>query len=355
MTVRRAQLWHVLSLRPAGISLRTSCSALAAMLAVVGTLLVVSGLLEPSMSPATRPVYLVSGGAGLALAVVTALAWRRLPLGAFFAFHACASMLLGHAVRRADTGTAALTVGMLFMLLLVESFFVLSWLEAGSEFLFGIVSLTWGLSAHPTVTAMDIGVLIAVLTATCWVAGWLVRVTEKADIDHLTGVANRRGVQRRSESLLLRAERQSLSVGFALIDLDHFKSVNDSLGHAAGDELLCAVVAAAQRVLPGNAVFGRWGGDEFALVVPATTPDVVVELVERIRAGLPAGRTMSVGVEMCQGQPLSEVVQRADQALYEVKRSRRGATRVFAADVPPSTPPPAPRAAPAGDVRHVLA
>jgi diguanylate cyclase (GGDEF)-like protein len=242
------------------------------------------------------------------------------------------SALLGYEVRAADSGTSAVVLGALFMLLLVESFFVLSWIEAGCEFVFGVASLSWGLAGHASVTAVDAVVLVCVLTATCWVAGWLVRVTEKADIDHLTGVPNRRGVQRRSESLVLRAERRGHSVAFALIDLDHFKSVNDSIGHAGGDRLLCAVVAAARRVVPGTAVFGRWGGDEFALLVEATTPDVVVDLVAGIRTGLPDGRTMSVGVDMWRaGQGLSDVVQRADQALYEVKRSRRGATRVFGA------------------------
>jgi predicted signal transduction protein with EAL and GGDEF domain len=82
--------------------------------------------------------------------------------------------------------------------------------------------------------------------------------------------------------------------------------------------------------MPSPGVFGRWGGDEFALLVPTHSAAEVATLVEGIRAGLPAGRTMSAGVGMWHtGQELSTVVQRADQALYEVKRSLRGVTQVF--------------------------
>jgi predicted signal transduction protein with EAL and GGDEF domain len=70
------------------------------------------------------------------------------------------------------------------------------------------------------------------------------------------------------------------------------------------------------------------------LVVPATTAHDVAEIVDRVRAGLPEGRTMSVGVDLAPAaRPLSDMVQRADQTLYQVKRSRRGATRVFGADL----------------------
>jgi EAL domain-containing protein (putative c-di-GMP-specific phosphodiesterase class I) len=83
-------------------------------------------------------------------------------------------------------------------------------------------------------------------------------------------------------------------------------------------------------VLPSPGVFGRWGGDEFALLVPTRSAADVAALVEGIRAQLPAGRTMSAGVAIWPaGQELSTVVQRADQALYDVKRSLRGVTQVF--------------------------
>jgi diguanylate cyclase (GGDEF)-like protein len=323
----RSSRWRASRVRPVGISLRMSCRALAAMLAVVSALLALSAVVPGGE---TGLAGLGAGAVSLVLVVVLLTCWERLPVWSFFVIHAAESVVLGLSVRHADTATSALAYGTLFVLVLIESFFVLSWVEAGFEFVLGTAALVWGLQAHPAVTPSDEVVLVGVLAATCGVAGWLVRAMGKADIDHLTGLPNRRGVQRQAEAMSLRAQRRGMPLGLALIDLDHFKTVNDTLGHAGGDLLLREVAAAARAVMPSPGVFGRWGGDEFALLVPTHSAAEVATLVEGIRAGLPAGRTMSAGVGMWHAdQELSTVVQRADHALYEVKRSRRGVTQVF--------------------------
>lgn len=138
---------------------------------------------------------------------------------------------------------------------------------------------------------------------------------------------------------LMEAERQGCERGrrplaLALLDLDHFKLVNDRHGHAAGDEVLRAFVACVQGVLRSTDVLARWGGEEFILMLYDTDARGAAHLLERVRTSVEAmevtvgARTLSVTVSagLALGEPgeaVERTLERADQALYRAKEKGR--------------------------------
>jgi two-component system chemotaxis family response regulator WspR len=162
--------------------------------------------------------------------------------------------------------------------------------------------------------------------------------------DGLTGVGNRRAFD---EALLLevaRARRQRADLALVMLDLDHFKAVNDAIGHPAGDEVLVAFVGRIRSVTRGADPLFRYGGEEFALLLAGAGPDAALAAGDRAvrataAAPLPAGRglvpvTCSAGAAVLapdDGGAGTELVARADAALYAAKRS--GRNRVVAIGV----------------------
>ena len=142
--------------------------------------------------------------------------------------------------------------------------------------------------------------------------------------DGLTGLPNRRAWDDRLPREILRAERDGNPLSVALLDLDHFKRFNDELGHQAGDSLLQACANAWLDQLRATDVLTRYGGEEFALLLPGCTLETAVETAERLRQATPAGQTCSVGVaEWVQHENGTALISRADIALYEAKAAGR--------------------------------
>ena len=151
--------------------------------------------------------------------------------------------------------------------------------------------------------------------------------------DPLTHVHNRRFVFGQREALVSGARRHGRSMAVAMVDLDHFKAVNDNHGHAIGDRVLVAAGESLQRALRAEDVLGRLGGEEFLALLPDTDEEAAVRAAERLRvavadAGGPVHVTASVGWAVLRGgEAPDDLVRRADNALYEAKAAGRNCVR----------------------------
>jgi diguanylate cyclase (GGDEF)-like protein len=149
-------------------------------------------------------------------------------------------------------------------------------------------------------------------------------VASLAASDPLTGLPNRRRWDEEAARMVARAERTGEPLTIALMDLDRFKSYNDTHGHQAGDRLLKEAAAAWREQLRAGDLLARWGGEEFAMALPGVTAEVAAPVLERLRGATPGGETASVGAaSFVPGATLAALVEQADQALYRAKASGR--------------------------------
>ncbi|QDQ26782.1 diguanylate cyclase [Chitinimonas arctica] len=164
----------------------------------------------------------------------------------------------------------------------------------------------------------------------------------KATLDPLTGIANRGYFLERAEQEWLRSLRYPVSLGVLMLDLDHFKAVNDQYGHDAGDQVLRSFASMMRDELRETDLFGRLGGEEFAILLPADDERGVRDLAERLRAkladtpvtldnGLALALTVSIGGAFCRptGERFEVLLKQADQALYAAKHAGRNRVRYF--------------------------
>lgn len=170
---------------------------------------------------------------------------------------------------------------------------------------------------------------------------------ELATVDALTGVLNRRALMDEAGRAFERALRSGEPLAAIVMDMDRFKSVNDEFGHKAGDEVLIDAMAFAKKELRAGDIAGRFGGEEFAFILPGADLMAAVRVAERIRRRLAGSIRASIGrhctasfgaaelrsppEELAAGAPrdLATLIDRADQALYRAKRSGRNRVAVW--------------------------
>jgi len=163
--------------------------------------------------------------------------------------------------------------------------------------------------------------------------------------DVLSGCLNRRAFMDAAAPLLQQVFRHELDLGVLMLDIDHFKSINDTHGHAIGDRVIAELGGALRNAVPANHVVGRYGGEEFCILSPGASPKALLATAERIRAHVqdvvgqrvaeqPGLRvTVSIGAN-CEHHgvdSLAGFIDRADQALYRAKRSGRNRVAQFTA------------------------
>lgn len=159
--------------------------------------------------------------------------------------------------------------------------------------------------------------------------------------DALTGLLNRRYIEERLLEEVKRSNRHGYPMSFLMLDVDHFKSYNDNFGHPAGDEALKIVANVIRDTLRGADVAARFGGEEFAILLPQTTDEEAAMIAERIRSNIEQAKfphravTVSIGVASCSSELCSVkgLIQAADDALYDAKHKGRNSVRLFA-DMP---------------------
>jgi diguanylate cyclase len=162
-------------------------------------------------------------------------------------------------------------------------------------------------------------------------------LTRLARTDPLTGLANRRGWDEQLDRELARARRSGGSVAVALLDLDDFKAFNDVHGHQAGDRLLVAAAAAWQGQLRAVDVLSRWGGDEFAVLLPDCSERESQEIIARLSESTAGLQSCAAGVAAWDGKEKGQdLLRRADTQLLEQKRANRPLDREPRHDSQPS-------------------
>ncbi|WP_266170903.1 GGDEF domain-containing protein [Dyella subtropica] len=181
--------------------------------------------------------------------------------------------------------------------------------------------------------------IILLLTVMVFIGMWLYRLKRSqlrfmwlSRLDGLTGICNRKYFIEETERSLRHAEKAGQSAALVIIDMDHFKLVNDTYGHAVGDQVLKHAVAACQRHLHSRDILGRLGGEEFAILLPGKSPDQAWVCAEQIRLEIAAepvtgdiAITASIGVASTErsGWEIRQLLTDADHALYRAKRDGR--------------------------------
>jgi diguanylate cyclase (GGDEF)-like protein len=163
-------------------------------------------------------------------------------------------------------------------------------------------------------------------------------VKDESERDLLCGVLNRRGIEQKLDIELKRAGRVGPNLAVALIDIDHFKAINDHAGHAAGDSALRDIVSAISGRLRPHDLLGRFGGDEFLLILPHTSSSEAFTVSSRIEQSVrelsipdeSIPLTISIGLtQATSGEVAAPLLARADKALYNAKNAGRNCCRVL--------------------------
>lgn len=171
--------------------------------------------------------------------------------------------------------------------------------------------------------------------------GALDKATGLIHEDYLTGILNRRGMKNAFEREVARAERSNTPLCVALLDIDHFKRLNDAYGHDAGDDALIHFVRVARESLRPADVIARFGGEEFVIILPETPVAEGARAMTRLQGALAKDFfqhkneklliTFSAGiVSRLPNEPVDDLINRADQLLYKAKAA--GRNRVFVAE-----------------------
>ena len=223
-------------------------------------------------------------------------------------------------------GWASAIAGVLYTFVAVHTALVLRRWHA-------VLVLSWGavtawIAAELTFPEVPAPLLLATYVLTSGtlfaVTSWLVqKVQQQAATDPLTGLANRLAFEAALEHARATVTRTDEPLSLVMLDLDRFKQINDTQGHAAGDAVLLAASRAWGEQLRGRDVLARLGGDEFAVILPGADDAAARDVARRLREVMPEGTSCSTGAATWDGaQTLTGLVQAADRALYAAKAQR---------------------------------
>ncbi len=233
--------------------------------------------------------------------------------------------VLGVGTARSPTLALAMASAAMAMLVTIESMLFLrrgdAWVLVAVAGACQVVPL---LAVH-RVPALVCAALVVLWVGVAWVVGVLARHASTAGVDALTGLADRRAWDAALEHAVERRERRAQPLSLALVDIDHFKLVNDERGHAAGDELLRETADAWRALDVPGMVLGRRGGDEFAVLLPGATGPQALAVADQLCASAPAAVSCGVA-EHVEGETVAQVLRRTDAALYAAKAAGRGRT-----------------------------
>ena len=190
--------------------------------------------------------------------------------------------------------------------------------------------------SHPFIYAWNTLIRLSFFVIVTLLLKSLEHERELAQTDYLTGALNLRSFLDLVRMEIYRFQRYEHPFTIAYIDIDNFKTVNDEIGHTAGDQVLRAVVNQARTHMRKTDVVARLGGDEFALLLPETSPETAQVVLSKIRSGMLVGMqqnnwpvTFSIGVLTCIDAPPApdELLRLVDELMYSVKRGSKNAIK----------------------------
>jgi diguanylate cyclase (GGDEF)-like protein len=282
------------------------------------------GLAFPQRVGVHRLVLTAIAAAALAVGIALVARGQHWPRWSYHLLILNGNLVIALSMYEGGGGRTSMAYSTLFMFVAVNCFFFFAWPSACLHL---AVAVACDLTILWIMGEVDFGQVILLpgtLIVVAVVVGRLVRAADAAEIDTLTGLPNRRGLDRHLSEALAGASPGSHSVALAFLDVDHFRSVNKTEGQGGGDRLLRAIAAAWRPLLRDTDFLARNGSDEFALLITDALPGEVAMVISRLRAAMPKAHTCSAGASDWQpGDTVSLLAARTDTALYESKRMGR--------------------------------
>lgn len=323
----RARLDRLRRARPFPYPRRTVAAATALLYVAGGaTTLLVLALPHPDTVDAA--VLAVAGVAALVIGLVVWVVRDRVSPAMYAWLPVAGTALITVLVATSGSRSAAVSFSFFYLWVVIYALLFFAPLVAAAHVAlaagaYGAVMVLAPLDVAAPLTSLEPLVLVVVTGATGCILVLLARARELSETDPLTLVANRRGLERLLEHAVVEASRGETALVLAMIDVDHFKQVNDDHGHPAGDVVLQDLAATWRRVLRSDDAFARFGGDEFVALLHATPSEAAIVL-ERARTAVGPAVTCSIGAASWQpGDSASMLMSRADAALYQAKRLGR--------------------------------
>jgi GGDEF domain-containing protein len=308
-----------------------------ALITFAGAVSSLAAALFPSSPEA--PVELFRIVAVLALTCSALLWWLadRVPRWLLHAAVAGGTLAISVLIARAATGVSTVVTATDYIWMGVYVSFFFSPIAARLHLAWIAIAFGGALVANAHGVPAEAFVL---MTASIVVASETIgrqsdRLRHEAHTDPLTGLLNRKGLAPAAERAFTLADRTGIPLTIGLIDLDHFKQVNDRDGHAAGDRLLVQMTGTWSDELQPGDIFARLGGDEFLVMLVGSSDEEAKRFFERLLFVSPAPWSAGV-IKRSRGEDLSACLARADNMLYESKRSRLKVREPFQSVTPPS-------------------
>ena len=276
--------------------------------------------------------WLSAAISGLGLPTALALFWvgDRLPNAAFHLLLAGGTVMITAGVVVSAGSDASITTSTYYVWVALYAAYFFSWRAAAAHVglagaLYAGALLAVGLPAPASIWVIVMGTVFVAGTVTGWLSE---QMRALAHTDVLTGLPNRLALAGLLGREIARAQRTGLPLCVAVVDLDHFKSVNDTHGHEMGDRVLAGVADRWRAALRGSDILARYGGDEFVVILPSCPVPEATSVLERLVLSSKPGASAGVSTWSAGDTP-DRLLARADGALYEAKRLGRNRVMIL--------------------------